>query len=180
MEAFVLLDSAQHKLRLARYHADALLNVLQLHPSEDLDDPRRIEMEAHLEGLAYTGTAAAEKMLRSLDPTGMRGQMSVEQMIRHLVRDDASEHVQGFARRFESWWLDRGRGLGPVARDLRNDAAHRVYEKAPDGPAWRMQITGRSRPILLEDFARDYGSQLEGLGELVTGAERGVTTSSGQ
>jgi hypothetical protein len=30
-----------------------------LHPSEDLDDPRRIEMEAHLEGLAYTGTAAA-------------------------------------------------------------------------------------------------------------------------
>lgn len=181
MEALVLLDSAQHKLRLARHHAAALLAVLEFrHPSEDLDDPIRIEMEAHLEGLAYTGTAAAEKTLRSIDPAGMQGQMSVERMIRHLVRDDAGEADRVFARRFESWWSDRGRGLAPVARDLRNDAAHRVYEKAPDGPAWRMQITGRSRPILLEDFARDYGRQLEGLGELVVEAERCVTTASGR
>jgi hypothetical protein len=38
--------------------------VLGLHLTEDSDDPRRIEMEAHLEGLACTGTAAAEKTLR--------------------------------------------------------------------------------------------------------------------
>jgi hypothetical protein len=50
-----LLDSAWHKLRLAAYRAQALLDVLGLHPTED---------KAHLEGLAYTGTAAAEKTLR--------------------------------------------------------------------------------------------------------------------
>ena len=129
-------------------------------------------MEAHLEGLAYTGTAATEKTLRSLDPRGMPGQMSVEQMIRHLVRTDAGEAERAFARRFESWWLDQGRGLGPVARDLRNDAAHRVYEKAPDGPGWRMELTGRRRPIMLANFARDYRHQLEGLQRLVAEAER--------
>jgi hypothetical protein len=50
MTELELLDSARHKLRLADYHAAALLRVLEQHPTEDLDDPRRIAMEAHLEG----------------------------------------------------------------------------------------------------------------------------------
>ena len=74
------LDSARHKLRLAGYHGPTLLHVLELHPTEDLDDDWPIEMEAHLEGLAYQGTAAAEKTLRSIDPHEMRGQMSIEQI----------------------------------------------------------------------------------------------------
>jgi hypothetical protein len=177
MDAIGLLDSARHKLQLARYHAQALLGVLELYPSEDLEDPRRIEMEAHLEGLAYTGTAAAEKTLRSLDPAGIPDQVSVERMIGHLVRGDVDETTRALARRFERWWMDQGRGLGPVARDLRNDAAHRVYAKSPDGPGWRMEISGRRRPILLEDFARDYRRQLDGLSELLVEAEwsAGVT-----
>ncbi len=61
MTRLELLDSARHKSRLAGYHARALVDVLALQPTEDIDNDRRIEMEAHLEGLAYTGTAAAEK-----------------------------------------------------------------------------------------------------------------------
>ena len=51
MTQLELLDSARHKLRLARYHAAALVRVLEQHPTEDLDDPLRVAMEAHLEGL---------------------------------------------------------------------------------------------------------------------------------
>ncbi len=79
MTRLELLDSARHKLRLAGYHGPALLHILELHPTEDFEDDRRIEMEAHLEGLAYQGTAAAEKTLRSIDPESMRVQMSIEQ-----------------------------------------------------------------------------------------------------
>jgi hypothetical protein len=78
MTQLELLDSARHKLRLAHYHAAALLRVLEQHPTEDLDDPRRMAMEAHLEGLAYTGTAAAEKTLRSLDVEAMSDQMPMQ------------------------------------------------------------------------------------------------------
>lgn len=35
-------------------------------------------MEAHLEGLAYTGTAAAEKTLRSIDLEAMSDQMPIQ------------------------------------------------------------------------------------------------------
>jgi hypothetical protein len=38
MTQLELLDSARHKLRLAHYHAAALLRVLEQHPTEDLDD----------------------------------------------------------------------------------------------------------------------------------------------
>jgi hypothetical protein len=72
-----LLDSARHKLRLAHYHAAALLRVLEQHPTEDLDDPRRIAMEAHLEGLAFTGTAAAEKTLRPRPESSINGSIPI-------------------------------------------------------------------------------------------------------
>jgi hypothetical protein len=161
MDQGSLLDSARHKILLAGYHAKALTHVLALSPTEDADDPRRIEMEAHLEGLAYTGTAAAEKTLRTLDPAGMPNQIPVEGMIRHLRQGAASESVTSFVGRFERWWFDSGRGLAPTARDLRNDSAHRVYAKSPDGPGWRMEITGRHEPILLSDFASDYLNDLQ-------------------
>jgi hypothetical protein len=165
-----LLDSARHKLQLAAYHRRALLNVLELHPSEELEDERRIEMEAHLEGLAYTGTAAAEKTLRSIDPEALSAeQMSVERMIRIVRTEGRPPEEREFASRFNGWWFAEEQ-VAVVARDLRNDAAHRVYEKAPDGPLWRMDIGQRTVP--LADFAERYSAHLESLVDLVERAEQ--------
>ena len=164
-----LLDSARHKLRLAAYHAQALLDVLGLHPTEDNDDPRRIEMEAHLEGLAYTGTAAAEKTLRSIDPAAMRDQRPIQAMIGIVKAPERSAEEREFGRMFEKWWYAEDQ-VAVVARDLRNDAAHRVYEKAPDRPFWRMEIG--TRVIGLADFAAQYGMHLETLAELVDRSEQ--------
>src|ERR1700758_1205042 len=98
MSRLDLLDSAHHKLRLARYHADSLRDILAQHPHDGPDEPLRVPLEAHLEGLAYTGTAAAEKTLRSLDPDGIRSQASIEQMIRSLKDTARPAEEQAFAR----------------------------------------------------------------------------------
>jgi hypothetical protein len=164
-----LLDSARHKLQLAAYHRTALLNVLELHPTEDLEDERRIEMEAHLEGLAYTGTAAAEKTLRSIDPNAMRDQMPVHAMIREATAHERPPAERELGSRFNEWWFAADQ-VAVVARDLRNDAAHRVYEKAPDGALWRMEIGQRVIPIA--EFAERYGAHLTLLVELVDQAQR--------
>jgi hypothetical protein len=163
MTSLELLDSARHKLRLAGYHAAAVLRVLEQHPTEDLDDPRRIEMEAHLEALAYTGTAAAEKTLRSIDPEAMSDQMPIQQMLRTVKADGRPDERRDFGRAFVRWWFGDGQ-VAWFARELRNDAAHRVYEKAPDGPLWRMEIAGRT--FALADFAEGYSPHLGGLAEL--------------
>ncbi len=52
MSRLALLDSARHKLRLARYHADTLLGILEQRPHNGPDEPLRVPLEAHLEGLA--------------------------------------------------------------------------------------------------------------------------------
>jgi hypothetical protein len=164
MTQLELLDSARHKLRLARYHAAALGRVLEQHPTEDLDDPHRIAMEAHLEGLAYTGTAAAEKTLRSIDAEAMSDQMPIQQMLRTVKADGRRDEERDFGRDFERWWFAEDQ-VAWFARELRNDAAHRVYEKASDGPLWRMEIAGRT--IALADFAERYSGHLGGLSELI-------------
>jgi hypothetical protein len=164
-----LLTSARHKLRLAAYHAEALLNVLELHPTEDLDDERRIEMEAHLEGLAYTGTAAAEKALRSIDPEAMREQMPIHAMILVVSSDDRRREEQAFGRSFQQWWY-AAEQVAVLARDLRNDAAHRIYEKAPNGSLWRMEIG--QKVVQLDEFAERYRDHLGSLAKLVDEAEQ--------
>jgi hypothetical protein len=166
-----LLDSARHKLGLARYHADSLLGILAQHPHDGPDEPLRVPLEAHLEGLAYTGTAAAEKTIRSLDPDAIPDRASIAQMIRTAVGLESAEEV-AFARDFENWWTGRQRGTryAEVARDLRNDAAHDVYEKAPDGPRWRMRL-GNRQPIFLDEFANGHVGELDELEALVARAE---------
>lgn len=170
-----LLDSAHHKLRLARYHADAVRAVLVQHPSEDPEDALRVALEAHLEGLAYTGTAAAEKTLRSLDPDALSDpRLDIASMLRIAKADAYPEATRDFASRFERWWYGAapdGERYAPIARDLRNDAAHRVYEKAPDGPAWRIEVTGQRDPILIADFVAGYAHALAGLEQLVCAGE---------
>jgi hypothetical protein len=163
-----LLDSARHKLRLAAYHAPALLGALDANPTEDLDDPRRIEMEAHLEGLAYTGTAAAEKTLRSIDPDAMQGDMPIQRMLAIVKAGARPADERDFGGAFERWWFQADQ-VAWVARELRNDAAHRVYEKALNGPLWRMDIANRT--IVLREFAERYGAHLRGLSDLVARAE---------
>jgi hypothetical protein len=169
MTRLELLTSTRHKLRLAAYHAQALLDVLELHPTEDPEDERRIEMEAHLEGLAYTGTAAAEKTLRSIDPEAMADQMPIHVMIRLVTGNGRSAEEREFGRKFSDWWFGNEQ-VAVVARDLRNDAAHRVYEKASDGPLWRMDIGRRTIP--LGEFAEAYGTHLTGIADLVAEGER--------
>lgn len=171
MSRLQLLDSARHKLRLAAYHADALLRILAQNPHDGPDEPLRIPLEAHLEGLAYTGTAAAEKTIRSLDPHEIPDRASIAQMIRPAMTRERTEE-QAFAREFETWWTGRQRGTryAEIARDLRNDAAHDVYEKAPDGPRWRMRI-GNREPVALDDFAHGFLRELDELEALVGRAE---------
>ena len=53
---------------------------------------------------------------------------------------------------------------------LRNDAAHDVYEKAPDGPRWRMRLEGR-RPVPLDEFATGYVRELAELEALIGRAQ---------
>jgi hypothetical protein len=166
-----LLDSARHKLGLAAYHADSLLGILAQHPHDGPDEPLRLPLEAHLEGLAYTGTAAAEKTIRSLDPTAIADRASIAQMIRTAVGLESADEVD-LARDFETWWTGRQRGTryAEVARDLRNDAAHDVYEKAPDGPRWRMRL-GNREPIFLDEFTNGYVGELDELELLIARAE---------
>lgn len=166
-----LLDSARHKLGLARYHADSLLGILAQHPHDGPDEPLRIPLEAHLEGLAYTGTAAAEKTIRSLEPDAIPDRASIAQMIRTALALESAAEV-AFARDFETWWTGRQRGTryAEMARDLRNDAAHDVYEKAPEGPRWRMRI-GNRQPIPLDEFATGYARELDELEELIRRVE---------
>lgn len=179
MSRLDLLDSTWHKLKLARYHADALLAILDQHPHEGPDEPLRVPLEAHLEGLAYTGTAAVEKTIRSFDPDTMGEGMSIPRMIRAAMERDSVEE-QTFARDFEKWWMGRNRGTryAQVARDLRNDAAHRVYEKAPEGPRWRMKV-GNANPVPLDEFARGYLRELTELEELVWRATRLAAQQTG-
>ena len=155
-----LLDSVAHKLRLARYHAHALLDVLELNPPDVPEDPRRIELEAHLEGLAYSGTAAVEKTIRAVAPDEIQDQARVEQMLAVARRRNA-DVAGGLAR----WWQDGARELPKIARELRNDAAHSVYEKRPLGPIWVLEIDRRD-PIPIGDFAREYGDHLTVLTQL--------------
>jgi hypothetical protein len=93
-------------------------------------------------------------------------------MIRIVKRDEQPLEHREFARDFERWWMgtDRGTRHAQVARDLRNDAAHDVYEKAPDGSRWRMHLEGQ-RPVPLDEFGTGYVDELAELGVLVTRAE---------
>ena len=172
MSRLELLNSARHKLLLARYHAEALLDVLAQHPQDRPSEPLRVPLEAHLEGLAYTGTAAAEKTIRSVDPDRIPSHASIAQMIRATRAPELSDEQRAFAGEFENWWTGRERGTryAEVARDLRNDAAHDVYEKAPDGSRWRMRIGNRG-PVPLDDFAHGYVRELDELELLVAHAE---------
>lgn len=171
MSRLDLLDSARHKLGLAAYHAASLLGILGQHPHDGSEEPLRVPLEAHLEGLAYTGTAAAEKTVRSLDPEAIPDRASIAQMIRIAVGRESGVEV-AFARDFESWWTGRQRGTryAEMARDLRNDAAHDVYEKGPDGLRWRMRV-GNRQPIFLDVFANGYMGELAELAALVARAE---------
>lgn len=172
MTRLELVDSAQHKLRLARYHAEALLGILDQHPHDDPLDPLRVPLEAHLEGLAYTGTAAAEKAIRSLDPDGIPGHVSIEQMVRAVKGDAQPPDHRDFGRDFEVWWMGAQRGTrhAQMARDLRNDAAHDVYEKSPEGRRWQMRLE-RREPVSLDDFAHGYSQELNELEVLLVRSE---------
>jgi hypothetical protein len=141
MTALELIDSAQHKIRLARYHAEALLNVLEQRPPDDPEEQLRIALEAHLEALAYTGTAAAEKTIRSVDTENIGSHARIEEMIRVAKREEGSRRAE-FGRLFERWWMgaDRGTRNAQTARELRNDAAHSLQLSAKycpnGGPAF--------------------------------------------
>jgi hypothetical protein len=167
-----LLDSARHKLGLARYHADALQSILDQHPHDGPDEPLRVPLEAHLEGLAYSGAAAAEKTIRSIDPERIRSEAPIAEMIRAVKGEEQSLEHREFGREFEAWWMGTQRGTrhAQVARELRNDAAHDVYEKAPDGRRWRMKLEGH-RPVPLDEFASGYVRELAELERLVDRAE---------
>lgn len=169
-----LLDSAQHKLRLARYHGATLLAVLAQHPPDDVENDLRIAMEAHLEGLAYAGTAAAEKTIRSLDPAAIGERVPIHVMIQTAVAGNRSPDVAAFARSFEGWWVGRGQRnrFAQAARDLRNDAAHATYTKTSNGPQWAMRIRGGRGAISLDDFAQGYLNELDSLQRLVNEAEQ--------
>lgn len=171
MSRLQLLDSSRHKLRLARYHAEALLAILAQEPRDDPDHALRVPLEAHLEGLAYTGTAAAEKTIRSLGPDRIPERSSISQMIL-AARACESEPEQALARDFETWWTGRERGTryAEVARDLRNDAAHDVYDKMRNGRRWTFRMD-RRHPILIDEFAQQYLQELAELEVLVTRAE---------
>ncbi len=93
-------------------------------------------------------------------------------MIRIGKRNDQPLENREFGRAFERWWMgtDRGTRHAQLARDLRNEAAHDVYEKAPDGPRWRMRLEGRP-PVALDEFATGYVGELAELEQLVARAE---------
>jgi hypothetical protein len=90
--------------------------------------------------------------------------MPIQHMLRTVKADGRRDEEGDFGRAFERWWFGEDQ-VAWFARELRNDAAHRVYEKAPDGPLWRMEIAGRT--IALADFAERYSAHLGGLAELV-------------
>ncbi len=170
-----LLDSARHKLRLAHYHADTLGSVLAQNPPDDVEDDLRIALEAHLEGMVYSGTAAAEKTLRSAAPEFFGQEESIQSMLRRgLARDALDAETTSFLRSFERWWVGRGRQAryAQAARDLRNDAAHAFYRKAPLGGRWRMSFRNGHARLDIGDFREGYLEELRLLEPLVAEAAR--------
>jgi hypothetical protein len=95
--------------------------------------------------------------------------MPIQRMLVIVKADARAADERAFGRVFEEWWFGEQQ-VAWLARELRNDAAHRVYEKAPDGPIWRMDIAGRT--IALADFAERYGRQLREFASLVERARR--------
>src|SRR5438067_12664919 len=72
----------------------AALRILAQRPHDGPDEPLRVPLEAHLEGLAYTGSAAAEKTIRPLDPTAIPDRASIAQMISPAVGLERGEEVR--------------------------------------------------------------------------------------
>lgn len=180
MDALRLLDSARHKLRLARYHGETLLAVLAQDPPDDPEHELRTALQAHLEGLGYTGTAAAEKTIRSVAPDAIPQHDSIDRMILAARRCELDDGQQAFVGRFESWWVGRGQPtrFAQAARDLRNDAAHAAYVKGPNRARWQMRIRGGRGPIDLDTFARGYLDEVAALGLLVDEAEQLATAAA--
>jgi len=172
MTSLELLDSARHKLAIARWHGAELQRVLDDYVPDDLDDPRRLALEGHLEGIAYMGTAAAEKTIRSLAPLTLTDQGNLPTMIR-LAKNLPEPGARDFATQFETWWMQRGRPTryAQAARDLRNDAAHSAYEKTAEGVGWCMRIRNQREGIELTEFARGYLAELGELDVLVAEAD---------
>src|SRR5690349_17687874 len=110
------------------YFSETLLDVLAQNPPDKVGSRLRVAMEANLEGLAYAGTAAAEKTIRSLDPDRISDGRGIEAMIREAKSIESAD-AQSFAREFEAWWMgsERGTRNGQIGRDLRNDAGHNFY-----------------------------------------------------
>jgi hypothetical protein len=131
-----------------------------------------VPLEAHLEGLAYRGTAAAEKTIRSLDPDSIRSDASIANMIRIVKGNDQPLEHREFGRTLYRWRMgtDRGTRHAQLARDLRNDAAHGVYEKAPAGPRWRIRLEARPA-VALDKFVTAYVGELAELEQLIASAE---------
>lgn len=158
---------------VARWHAAELQRVLEGYVPDDLDDPRRVALEGHLEGLAYMGTAAAEKIIRSLDPDALPDEGNIQSMIRS-AKELPNPAARDLASQFETWWMQRGRPTryAQAARDLRNDATHSTYEKTAQGERWGMTIRGRRERIELSEFARGYLVELDELTEIIADADQ--------
>ncbi len=60
-------------------------------------------------------------------------EQKIQEMLRFVKANGRPAEERAFGALFERWWFGE-RQVAAVARDLRNDATHRVYEKAPDGP----------------------------------------------
>jgi hypothetical protein len=176
--AIGLLDSVRHKLRLARYHAKTLLDILAQNPHEGHDDPLRVPLEAHLEGLAYTGTAAAEKTIHAIGIRVITGDPPIQAMIRSAK--EQPDQLGALAREFDTWWSGRQRGTrhAQTARDLRNDAAHQIYEKSEYESRWRMRVRN-GRPVALDDFAAGYVIELDELERFVERVEKVLQPAGG-
>jgi hypothetical protein len=97
----------------------------------------------------------------------MSDQMPIQQMLRTVKADGRRDEERNFGRDFERWWFAQDQ-VAWFARELRNDAAHRVYEKAAHGPLWRMEIAGYQNNAL-SNHARDVITIVSILSSLAVG-----------
>ena len=122
-EATELLDGALRKVAMTVFHARELARVLAQ------EGPYEISMQAHFEGVLYSGIAAEAKLAHALALLGgSDANANTSRLVRHLRQDEETEEL---GQRIGAWLTtsENGTTLASEARTLRNAATHSFYDK---------------------------------------------------
>lgn len=164
-EARELLGGALRKVAIAEYHARELTRVL------DDGNPYEIALQAHFEGLVYSGISSEEKLALGLALLAGTGtDKDTKRLARRLLGREETTELGGQIR---DWLAFRagGKTLADEARTLRNAATHRFYDKrGGEHGEWHYEVEDRPGHFvagLVLEFSETYARHVEQLEPII-------------